>query len=75
MPGLQNKVAVVPGAGSGIGKTISEVFEKLSRAKPIGRMGQPEDVTALARFLCSDEATFVTEINFPLDGETLNLSM
>jgi 2-keto-3-deoxy-L-fuconate dehydrogenase len=52
-----------------------EVFEKLSRAQPIGRMGQPEEVAALARFLCSDEASFITGTNFPLDGGTLNLSV
>jgi 2-keto-3-deoxy-L-fuconate dehydrogenase len=49
------------------------MFEKLSRAQPIGRMGRPEEVAALARFLCSDEATLVTGTNFPLDGGTLNL--
>ena len=52
-----------------------EVFEKLSRAQPIGRMGQPEEVAALARFLCSDEAAFITGTNFPIDGGTLNLSV
>jgi NAD(P)-dependent dehydrogenase (short-subunit alcohol dehydrogenase family) len=52
-----------------------EMFEKLSRAQPIGRMGEPKDVAALALFLCSDDASFVTGVNFPLDGGTLNLSV
>lgn len=52
-----------------------EVFEKLSLAQPIGRMGEPRDVALLAVFLCSDDASFVTGANFPLDGGTLNLSV
>ena len=52
-----------------------EMFEKLSRAQPIGRMGEPKEVAALASFLCSDEAAFITGANFPLDGGTLNLSV
>jgi 2-keto-3-deoxy-L-fuconate dehydrogenase len=52
-----------------------EMFEKLSRAQPIGRMGEPKDVAALALFLCSEDGSFVTGANFPLDGGTLNLSV
>ncbi|MGH9511409.1 MAG: SDR family NAD(P)-dependent oxidoreductase [Terriglobales bacterium] len=52
-----------------------ETFEKLSRAQPIGRMGEPEEVAFLARFLCSDDAAFITGANFPIDGGTLTLSV
>jgi NAD(P)-dependent dehydrogenase (short-subunit alcohol dehydrogenase family) len=52
-----------------------EMFEKLSQAQPIGRMGRPEEVAALAKYLCSDEASFITGANFPIDGGTLNLSV
>ncbi|RYE02911.1 MAG: SDR family oxidoreductase, partial [Sphingobacteriaceae bacterium] len=38
----------------------TEMFEKLSASQPIGRMGEPEEVAALALYLCSDEAGFVT---------------
>jgi NAD(P)-dependent dehydrogenase (short-subunit alcohol dehydrogenase family) len=51
----------------------SEMFEKLSRTQPIGRMGEPEEVAALALFLCSDYASFITGANYPLDGGFTNL--
>jgi 2-keto-3-deoxy-L-fuconate dehydrogenase len=50
-----------------------EMFEKLSKSQPIGRMGEPEEVASLALFLCSDEARFITGVNYPLDGGFLNL--
>ena len=50
-----------------------EMFEKLSRVQPIGRMGEPEEIAALAQFLCSDEAGFITGVNYPIDGGFLNL--
>src|SRR6266567_1559163 len=37
-----------------------EIMETLAAAQPIGRMGQPREVGALALYLCSDEAAFVT---------------
>jgi NAD(P)-dependent dehydrogenase (short-subunit alcohol dehydrogenase family) len=48
-----------------------EMFEKLSQAQPIGRMGEPEEVAALALYLCSDEAAFVTGQSYPIDGGML----
>ncbi|SFH24024.1 SDR family NAD(P)-dependent oxidoreductase [Pedobacter insulae] len=53
---------------------IPEMFEKLSKSQPIGRMGKPEEIGALALFLCSDEASFITGCDYPIDGgfTTLN---
>lgn len=51
----------------------AEMFEKLSQAQPIGRMAQPDEVAALALYLCSDEASFVTGCAYPIDGGALNL--
>lgn len=45
-----------------------EIFDKLSKSQPIGRMGKPEEVAALALYLCSDEAGFVTGCDYPIDG-------
>jgi len=35
---------------------------------PIGRIGQPEEVSALVLWLSSDEAGFVTGVSVPIDG-------
>jgi NAD(P)-dependent dehydrogenase (short-subunit alcohol dehydrogenase family) len=51
----------------------AEVFERLAKAQPIGRMGEPEEVASLALFLCSDEAAFITGVDYPVDGGFLNL--
>jgi 2-keto-3-deoxy-L-fuconate dehydrogenase len=51
----------------------AEMFGVLSKAQPIGRMGEPREVAALALFLCSDEATFITGTDYPLDGGFFNL--
>jgi NAD(P)-dependent dehydrogenase (short-subunit alcohol dehydrogenase family) len=50
-----------------------EMFEKLSAAQPIGRMGRPEEIASLALFLCSDEAAFITGSAYPIDGGTCSL--
>jgi NAD(P)-dependent dehydrogenase (short-subunit alcohol dehydrogenase family) len=45
-----------------------EMFEILSKAQPVGRMGTPEEVASLALFLCSGEASFITGVDYLLDG-------
>ena len=50
-----------------------EMFQKLSETQPIGRMADPEEVAALALFLCSDEAAFITGTDYPIDGGFFNL--
>jgi NAD(P)-dependent dehydrogenase (short-subunit alcohol dehydrogenase family) len=52
-----------------------EMFEKLARTQPIGRMGDPEEIAALALYLCSDEAAFITGSNFPIDGGFITLKV
>jgi 2-keto-3-deoxy-L-fuconate dehydrogenase len=52
----------------------SEMFEKLSKSQPIGRMGTPEEVASLALYLCSDEAGFVTGNNYYIDGGFITLN-
>lgn len=51
-----------------------EMFEKLSKSQPIGRMAKPEEVASLALYLCSDEAGFVTGNDYPLDGGFIKLN-
>jgi NAD(P)-dependent dehydrogenase (short-subunit alcohol dehydrogenase family) len=50
------------------------MFEKLSRTQPIGRMAEPAEVAALALFLCSDEAGFITGCDYPIDGGFIRLN-
>ncbi len=51
-----------------------EMFEKLSKTQPIGRMGKPEEIADLAVYLCSDEASFITGTDFPIDGGYIKLN-
>ncbi|HEX9600932.1 MAG TPA: SDR family oxidoreductase, partial [Mariniflexile sp.] len=51
-----------------------EMFEKLSKTQPIGRMGLPQEVADLALYLCSDEASFITGTDFPIDGGFIKLN-
>ncbi len=51
-----------------------EMFKKLEKTQPIGRMGRPEEVASLALFLCSDEAAFITGVDYPIDGGSINLN-
>ena len=51
-----------------------EMFEKLSQSQPIGRMGKPDEIAALALYLCSDEAGFITGCDYPIDGGFIKLN-
>ncbi len=51
-----------------------EMFEKLSKTQPIGRMGEPSEIADLALYLCSDEASFITGTDFPIDGGFIRLN-
>ena len=51
----------------------AEMFKKLSDYQPVGRMGKPEEVAALALFLASDAASFATGAAYLVDGGTVNL--
>jgi NAD(P)-dependent dehydrogenase (short-subunit alcohol dehydrogenase family) len=40
----------------------------ITHRTPLGRLGQPEEVAALAQFLASDEAGYITGQNIAIDG-------
>ena len=42
--------------------------DMVAKSVPLGRMGQPEEVAAVAAFLTSDEASFVTGADYKVDG-------
>ncbi|MCU7551510.1 SDR family oxidoreductase [Chitinophagaceae bacterium LB-8] len=52
----------------------TEMFEKLSKTQPIGRMGTPMEIANLVLYLCSDEASFITGSNYPIDGGFVTLN-
>jgi 2-keto-3-deoxy-L-fuconate dehydrogenase len=51
-----------------------EMFQKLSKSQPIGRMAQPEEIAYLILYLCSDEASFITGCDYPIDGGFIKLN-
>jgi 2-keto-3-deoxy-L-fuconate dehydrogenase len=52
----------------------AEMFERLAQTQPIGRMARPDEVAALALYLCSDEASFITGSDYPIDGGFITLN-
>ena len=62
--------AVAPGY---VHTRLTDVLPEEARAAmlqntPLGRLGDPEDVAAAVRFLCSDEASFITGEVLLVDG-------
>jgi len=51
-----------------------EVYDSLAKTQPIGRMGTPEEVAHLVVYLCSDQASFITGCDYPIDGGFLKLN-
>lgn len=47
---------------------IKEHIEKITKAIPQGHFGKPEDIAAVAAFLASDEAGFITGSIYGIDG-------
>lgn len=51
-----------------------EMFKKLSDSQPIKRMAKPEEIASLALYLASDEASFITGTDYPIDGGFITLN-
>lgn len=51
-----------------------QMFKKLSDSQPIKRMAQPEEIAALALYLASEEASFITGTDYPIDGGFITLN-
>jgi NAD(P)-dependent dehydrogenase (short-subunit alcohol dehydrogenase family) len=45
-----------------------EVRAELRARQPIGRLGRPEEIASMVRYLASDEAAFITGALFNIDG-------
>ena len=46
----------------------SDLFKKLNKMHPVGRIGEPYEVAELSLFLSSDKAKFINGANFEIDG-------
>lgn len=49
----------------------AEMFERLSKYQPLGRMASADEVAMLTLYLCSEHASFITGQALPLDGGVL----
>ncbi len=50
------------------GTGIEDERRKIISEIPSGRIGRPEEIGYLVRFLCSDEASYINGANIPIDG-------
>ena len=50
------------------GKSLAEIERAFIERQPMGRLGRPEEVAALAIFLASDEASYITGQTHLIDG-------
>ncbi|HMJ44352.1 MAG TPA: SDR family oxidoreductase [Pseudolabrys sp.] len=59
--------AMVDGIAEGT-KNPQAVQQRLIADIPVGRLGQPDEVAKLCVYLLSDDASFITGADFPIDG-------
>jgi len=51
--------------------STAELREKMESMTPLGRVGTPEDIAAVAVYLCSSAGEWVTGKVFEVDGGTI----
>lgn len=50
------------------------IFQKMAEGTPMGRVGRPEEIAATVLFLASDDASYITAAEFPVDGGVIGAS-
>ena len=63
-----NVIAPGPVKTDMIDELTEQQRENILAAVPLGRLGEPEEVAAMAAFLASDQAGFITGAIIPVDG-------
>ena len=58
-------------ANEGKGKTIAQAMAEIADQNPQKRIIQPDEIAALAAFLCSDDAKGITAENIQMTGGAL----
>ena len=53
---------------SGINPEVEALAKQIKAAHPMGRLGQPEEITHAVLFLCDPGASFLTGAALPVDG-------
>jgi 2-keto-3-deoxy-L-fuconate dehydrogenase len=64
-PSLEERIRALSQAS---GKSLAEVERGFVERQPMGRLGKPQEVAALAVFLASDEASYITGQAHLVDG-------
>ena len=64
-PSLEGRIGALSQA---TGKSLAEVERAFVERQPMGRLGKPQEVAALAVFLASDEASYITGQPHLVDG-------
>jgi NAD(P)-dependent dehydrogenase (short-subunit alcohol dehydrogenase family) len=75
---LVNAVAPGPFPTKMMKWVLDEHGEEINRANPLGRVGRPEDITALVTFLLAPGSSYLTGLTIPLDGgltSTMSVAM
>jgi NAD(P)-dependent dehydrogenase (short-subunit alcohol dehydrogenase family) len=55
------------------GENTDAVKERFKAMVPMGRIGKPEEIASAVLFLASDESSFITGMDLPVDGGTVAL--
>jgi NAD(P)-dependent dehydrogenase (short-subunit alcohol dehydrogenase family) len=63
-----NVVAPGPTDTAMMSAASEDIRASLQQAIPLGRLGRPEEIAAAALFLASEDASFITGVELPVDG-------
>ena len=53
---------------SGSNETLEELYDKMGKTVPMGRVGKPEEFADMACFLASDAGSYITGTAINVDG-------